>query len=99
MPAKLRRLGAGGRLFLLPGEQRGRELGRVSTLLRLTRMLRARSEIRFHNLAIEMPGRMAEYWHHDCQAEEKWQRAHQQQRGHDKPPGRHGDGVGSDRAK
>src|SRR5262249_1410103 len=98
-PGKLRHLGAGGRLLLLSGEQRGWELGRISTLLRLTRMLRTRSEIRFHNPTIEMPGRMAKYRHHDCQAEEKWQRAYQQQHGHDKPPGRHGDGVGSDGAK
>src|SRR5258707_13235206 len=79
-------LGTGGGLLLLPGEQRGRKLGRISTLLRLTRMLRARTEIRFHNFAIEMPGRMTEYRYHDREAEEKRQGAHQQQRGDNKPP-------------
>src|SRR6266566_2267102 len=39
------RLGAGGRLLLLTGEQRGRKLGRISTLLRLTRILWARAVI------------------------------------------------------
>src|SRR5207245_2339295 len=48
------------RLLVLAGEQRRRKLRRITTLLRRMRMVFAGARVRLHDLAIEMPGRMAE---------------------------------------
>src|SRR5262249_54155468 len=46
------------RLLVLAGEQGGWKLRRITTLLRRTRMVFARSQVRLDELAIELPGRM-----------------------------------------
>jgi hypothetical protein len=45
------------------------------------------SDSRLDNLAIQMPGRMSEYWHHDGEADETWRRADRQAAGDDEPSG------------
>src|SRR5262249_12438863 len=66
-------------LLILAGEKRGRKLCRITTLVRRTRMVFAGAQVRFHDLAIEVPGRVAEHRHHHGQAEEERQRAQYQQ--------------------
>src|SRR5215831_13045244 len=59
------------RLLVLAGEQGGWKLRRITTLLRRTRMVFARSQVRLDELAIEVPGRMAEHRHHHREPEEE----------------------------
>src|SRR5262249_57196939 len=49
------------RLLVLAGEQRGRKLRRIRTLLRRTRMVFARARDRLHDLSVEVPGPIAEH--------------------------------------
>jgi hypothetical protein len=50
------------------------------------------------HLAVEMPGGVAEYRHHDRQSGQERQRANEQGRGHDQPPGGHRHGICKNRA-
>src|SRR5215813_13842747 len=59
--------------------------------------VQSRAQVRFHDLAVEMPSRMGEHRQHHREPNEERQRADHQGNGDEEPPGRHHQRIAENR--
>ena len=49
-------------ILVAPGKENGWEIGSIAPSFRFAVAVRSRARVRFYEFAVQMPGRMGEYW-------------------------------------